>query len=607
MAAAGRPNRRLGSASVLAALLLLMQSAGVSESRPARAGTEPCGTVATPPPTASTISRVVWVVMENKGYSSIIGNNANAPYINGLAAKCGLATNLYTGESTALPSLSHYVAMTSGSTQGVTDDLAPARHPLNVPSIFSQLGTGGWRALQESMPMNCYKYNSGSYAVRHNPAAYYTNIRTDCAVQDVPLGATPDVSAPFTFITPNLGHDMHRTAANTTVASQIKAGDDWLAAEMPVILNSPEYLSGSTAVFLTWDEGTGSTDHIATLVISPYTVPGTASATAFTHYSLLKTSEELLGLSLLGQAADPATTSMAGDFNLAAPPPPPPTASPCGTATALPPVTWQHVVWIVMENKRYDSIVGSPDAPYINSVLQQCGVATNFFAVADHLPKIAMTSGDTQGLTDERPPAYHPLNVPSIFSELGPGNWRGQEESMPSNCYLYNSGEYVVRHNPAAYYTNIRTDCRNQDRPLGATPDLSTSFTYISPNLPHSMHGTATNTTSSTQVRAGDAWLSSQLPLILDSPEYLSGTTAVFLTWDEGDGTSQRVATVVLSPYTVPGTQDATPFDHYSMLKTTEELLGLPVTLGHAADPTTSSMRSAFNLGSPLSRAVRRS
>lgn len=70
----------------------------------------------------------------------------------------------------------------------------------------------------------------------------------------------------------------------------------------------------------------------------------------------------------------------------------------------------------------------------------------------------------------------------------------------------------------------------------------------------------------------------------------------VFLTWDEGDGTSQRVPTVVISPSTAPGTQDATLFDHYSMLKTTQELLGLSPYLGHTDDATTASMAAAFNL-----------
>ena len=119
----------------------------------------PCGTTATAP----AWEHVVWIVMENKQPGQL--DASNAPYINDLAAKCASATNFF---AESHPSLPDYIAMTSGSTQGITDDSAPSSHPLNVPSIFSQLGTG-WRALAESSPSNCYRSDSGFYAVRHVP------------------------------------------------------------------------------------------------------------------------------------------------------------------------------------------------------------------------------------------------------------------------------------------------------------------------------------------------------------------------------------------------------------------------------------------------------
>jgi phosphatidylinositol-3-phosphatase len=245
----------------------------------------------------------------------------------------------------------------------------------------------------------------------------------------------------------------------------------------------------------------------------------------------------------------------------------------------------QHVIWIVFENKGYDSIVGSPNAPYINSLAQQCGLATNFFAVAHpSLPNyIAMTSGSTQGITDDADPASHPLSVPSIFSQLG-SDWKSLQESMPSNCSMTNSGDYAVRHNPPAYYTNV--NCADQDVPLGPTPDLSARFTYVTPNLCNDMHDCSVGT--------GDTWLAGFMPKVLASPEYQAGGTAVFITWDESGGGSNHVATLVVSPYTTPGTEAATLYDHYSLLRTTEELLGLE-TLGNAS--TAPSMRGAFNLG----------
>ena len=252
-------------------------------------------------------------MLENKTYSQVIGSS-DAPYINSLAHRCGLASNFY---AEAHPSLPNYIAMTSGSTQGIDDDSDPSAHPLAVPSIFSQLGTG-WRALQQSMPSNCSLSDSGFYAVRHNPAAYYTNIRSACAARVVPLGDKPDLSARFTFVTPDLCHDMHSSSCGGDVHSEVRQGDSWLASFIPKVTGSREYRSGTMAVFITWDEGDSSTAdslHIPTLVLAPSTRPGTVATAHFDHSSLLRTSEELLGLrTYLGAAA--ATSSMRKAFRL---------------------------------------------------------------------------------------------------------------------------------------------------------------------------------------------------------------------------------------------------------------------------------------------------
>ena len=80
------------------------------------------------------------------------------------------------------------------------------------------------------MPSNCLQTDSGEYAVRHNPQAYYVNLAGDCARYNVPLSDPPDLSARFTFVTPNLIHDMH----DGTVAD----GDTWLSSFVPELLSS---------------------------------------------------------------------------------------------------------------------------------------------------------------------------------------------------------------------------------------------------------------------------------------------------------------------------------------------------------------------------------
>ena len=238
--------------------------------------------------------------MENENFGSIVGSSS-APYINSLASTYGVATNY---SAISHPSLPNYIALTSGSDQGIADDSDPSSHRLNVPSIFSQLPAGGSRSLEQNMPSNCSTGNSGEYAVRHNPETYYTNLGTDCSNYDVPLGAVPDLSARFTFVTPNLINDMH----DGTIAD----GDSFLKTFVPALMATPQYQTDSTVIFITWDENSGSSgDQVPCIVISPFT-HGVSDATPYTHYSLLRTTEELLGLPLLGNAA--SANSMLGKF-----------------------------------------------------------------------------------------------------------------------------------------------------------------------------------------------------------------------------------------------------------------------------------------------------
>jgi phospholipase C len=280
---------------------------------------KPCGVV----PRAPHYKHVIWIWMENHSYGQIIGSRS-APYINKLAAKCGLAVNY---RNVSHPSLPNYLAATSGLSLGQLPrltyaDCSPGPGCTTAArSIFGQGET--WRAYQESMPSPCAAADAGPYAVRHNPPPYYTRL-AGCHSNDVPYSRLAhDLAAgslpAFSFITPNVDHDMH----DGTVAQ----GSAWLATQVPLILKSKQYRDRSTVVFITWDEGDSSFSaedctrnaadpscHVATLVISPSTRAGTRSGTLFSHYSLLATAEKLLGLPLLGKAA--TATTMTAAFRL---------------------------------------------------------------------------------------------------------------------------------------------------------------------------------------------------------------------------------------------------------------------------------------------------
>jgi hypothetical protein len=165
------------------------------------------------------------------------------------------------------------------------------------------------------MQRPCDQASYDRYAARHNPAVYYTALHTSCVKHDLAMGGTNGRFAHalaagslpgFTFITPNLCDDGHDCATSTA--------DSWLGYWLKRITSSTLYRSGRTVVFVTWDEGETASNQVATVVIGPSVVAGTRSRRRYSHYSLLRTTEDLLQLRHLGAAATAA--SMKSAFNL---------------------------------------------------------------------------------------------------------------------------------------------------------------------------------------------------------------------------------------------------------------------------------------------------
>lgn len=333
-ASRGRRAVLLGaSVSALACLALCAPASALAGASPPGAHTQqssPCGQVTTAP----TYKHVIVIMDENQSYSDIIGSS-QAPYINSLATECGLASNYHNITHDSLP---NYLGLTSGLT---LSSLVPFDEDC-VPSASCEVTTGNvfrqassWKEYAESMPSNCYKQISGNYAPKHNPSVYYTDL-SNCATDDVPLGTTSDSpllkdfssesTAPaYSYLTGNLCDDMH--GASGCESGLIKAGDNWLSTWIPLITSSKVYQDGDTAIFLVWDEGAGGTTgekcynnttdqscHVPAIVIAPSVKPGTVVSTQFSHYSMLKTSEQMLGLPQLGMAK--SATSMESGFNL---------------------------------------------------------------------------------------------------------------------------------------------------------------------------------------------------------------------------------------------------------------------------------------------------
>ena len=267
---------------------------------------------ASTPPTSTTHPtaarpHVLIVLMENREDSDVIGL-ASAPYVNELVTRFGLATESF---GASHPSLPNYLDLIAGSTLGITSDCTGCS--VDVPVLADQLTSAGipWAAYAEGMPSPCYTGGSapGEYAKKHNPFVYVRHLVANPAecgqvrpfssfATDLATVASPD----FVWVTPNLCHDGHDCDTATA--------DAWLRSFVEPLLASAWYGSGGI-VIITWDEGASSAGcckgahggHIATVVVSAHTPPGSRLATPVDHAGVLRTIEDLYGLPPLGDAA----------------------------------------------------------------------------------------------------------------------------------------------------------------------------------------------------------------------------------------------------------------------------------------------------------------
>ncbi len=252
-------------------------------------------------PTGITHAVVVW--MENEEASGVTASSM--PYLFGLSTQYGRATEMY---GVAHPSLPNYLALWSGSTQGVKDD---GTHNFNADSLASQVTAAGkqWRVYAQGVPGSCFTKATSSggsdgpgmpgiYARKHEPAISFKSVSTnatECAKVQ-PLAAFDPTAFDVAFVAPNLCNDAHDCS--------LAVGDAFLRAFLPSVFNSPDW--AHTLLVVSFDEGSSKTNgggNVFTMVAREG-LSGFTSSTTHTHYDVLRTIEDILGLPCLAEACN---------------------------------------------------------------------------------------------------------------------------------------------------------------------------------------------------------------------------------------------------------------------------------------------------------------
>lgn len=273
----------------------------------------------------------------------------------------------------------------------------------------------------------------------------------------------------------------------------------------------------------------------------------------------------------------------------------------CVTASGVP--AFDHVYVIVMENRSLASIQMG-NAPYLQGLLRTQGLATNYRGVMHpSLPNyIALTGGNTYGVGCDCAPTGTtmcnalvcnrvlgscscPVEATSIADQLEAAGlgWRAFGEGMGAPCNTSDNSatHYAVRHVPFLYFNNVRNNaarCAAHVRDFaefGATVSAGTSrYVFVAPNLCSDMHDAC----GGDAIQHGDQWLSMTVPVLLSTPGFRpGGRDVLFIVWDEDDSIINLTPSpmIAVSPLVRPGATTGAAYDHYSLLATIQDGLGL--------------------------------
>ncbi|MDH4234382.1 MAG: alkaline phosphatase family protein [Gallionella sp.] len=237
---------------------------------------------------------VVVVIEENRGYSQIMNMRNSHSYIHALARRGMLFTQSY---GVTHPSQPNYLALFSGSTQGVTRNSCP--HTFRNDNLASSLLAGGYSfaSYSESLPavgdLSCF---AGAYQRKHNPVANWQGARLSAELNlrfaDFPrdFAKLPTVS----FLIPDQDNDMHDGSFETA--------DEWLKNNIDPYVEWA--MKHNSLLILTWDEDDGQEgNHIVTILVGPMVKTG-SSDQRINHYSALRTLLDFYGLPAIGASRD---------------------------------------------------------------------------------------------------------------------------------------------------------------------------------------------------------------------------------------------------------------------------------------------------------------
>lgn len=264
-----------------------------------------------------------------------------------------------------------------------------------------------------------------------------------------------------------------------------------------------------------------------------------------------------------------------------------------GTTASVPQV--QHVVVVTFENANYGDVAGTPNMPYLTSLLKQGALVGKYYANSHpSLPDyFVMTTG--QPITNDDSFSDQ-VTTDNVVRELTAArrSWKVYAESIPAQAYLGgDSGPYIRHHNPFPYFSDVQqsSSLAADIVPFGEfATDISTrafnlpNYAFVVPNLVDDAHscptGGTTDCTLSSRLQTADKWLQSNIGPLLSNPSFQTSGLLIVLFDESADDITNgggHVFAAMVGTHVRPGyVGSTTSYDHRSMLSLTMKALGVP-------------------------------
>jgi hypothetical protein len=234
--------------------------------------------------------------------------------------------------------------------------------------------------------------------------------------------------------------------------------------------------------------------------------------------------------------------------------------------------TPDHTVVVVFENHAYNQVIGSSSAPYINSLKTNgAGLSASYALTHPSQPNyFALFSGATQGITDDS--CYTPgfSSQPNLASELiaAGKTWGSYNEGLPSQgSTTCSSGDYARKHNPWFGFSNVPTSTAKTFAQFPSDYSTLPQVSFVVPDLCSDMHDCSVST--------GDTWLKNNLSAYATWAK--THNSLLVVTFDEDNRLAgNKIPTVLYGQQVTPGATSATTYNHYDVLRTIEDMHGLP-------------------------------